>query len=42
MSDKIELKDKLAAVDMNYKGLWDEISDEQRKSIKSELFILNR
>ena len=42
MSEKIELKDKLAAVDMNYKGLWDEITDEQRKSLKSELFILNR
>ncbi len=42
MSDKIELKDKLAAVDMNYKGLWDEIDDDQRKSLKSELFILNR
>jgi hypothetical protein len=42
MTEKIELKDKLAAVDMNYKGLWDEITDEQRKSLKSELFILNR
>lgn len=42
MSEKIELKDKLAAVDMNYKGLWDEINDEQRKSLKQELFILNR
>ncbi len=42
MSDKIELKDKLAAVDMNYKGLWDEINDEQRKSLKQEFFILNR
>ncbi len=42
MSEKIELKDKLAAVDMNYKGLWDEITDEQRKSLKQELFILNR
>ena len=42
MSDKIELKDKLAAVDMNYKGLWDEIDDEQRKALKNEFFILNR
>jgi hypothetical protein len=42
MSEKIELKDKLAAVDMNYKGLWDEIDDDQRKSLKQELFILNR
>lgn len=42
MTEKIELKDKLAAVDMNYKGLWDEINDEQRKSLKQEFFILNR
>jgi hypothetical protein len=42
MSEKIELKDKLAAVDMNYKGLWDEIDDDQRKSLKNEFFILNR
>lgn len=42
MTDKIELKDKLAAVDMNYKGLWDEITDEQRKALKNEFFILNR
>lgn len=42
MSDKIELKEKLAAVDMNYKGLWDEMDDAQRKSLKQELFILNR
>ena len=42
MSEKIELKDKLAAVDLNSKGLWDEMDDTQRKSLKSELFILNR
>lgn len=42
MSEKIELKDKLAAVDMNYKGLWDELDEDQRKSLKSEFFILNR
>jgi hypothetical protein len=42
MSDKIELKEKLAAVDMNFKSLWDEIDDTQRKALKSELFILNR
>lgn len=42
MSEKIELKDKLAAVDLGAKSLWDEISDEQRKALKSELFILNR
>jgi len=42
MSEKIELKDKLAAVDMNYKGLWDEMDADQQKALKSELFILNR
>jgi hypothetical protein len=42
MSEKIELKDKLAAVDMNYKGLWDEIDETQRKALKQEFFILNR
>ena len=42
MSDKIELKEKLAAVDMNFKILWDEIDDAQRKALKGELYILNR
>ncbi len=42
MSEKIELKEKLAAVDMNIKSLWNEIDDDQRKSLKSELYILNR
>ena len=42
MSEKIELKDKLAAVDMAYKGLWDELDDVQHKAQKQELYILNR
>lgn len=42
MSDKIELKEKIAAVDVNYKSLWNEMNDEQRKALKNELFILNR
>lgn len=42
MSEKIELKEKLAAVDLNYKDLWNEIDDDQKKSLKQELFILNR
>jgi hypothetical protein len=42
MSEKIELKDKLAAVDLGAKTLWDDITDDQRKSLKSEMFILNR
>ena len=42
MSEKIELKEKLAAVDLNAKSLWDDMDDAQRKSLKQELFILNR
>ena len=42
MSEKIELKEKLAAVDLNAKSLWDDIDDDQRKALKSEFFILNR
>lgn len=42
MSEKIELKEKLAAVDMNFKTMWDEMDDEQRKSLKNEFYILNR
>jgi hypothetical protein len=42
MSDKIELKEKLAFVDMNVRQAWDEMTPEQQKSLKSEFFILNR
>jgi hypothetical protein len=42
MSEKIELKEKLAAVDQNVRELWDAMDAEQQKSLKSELFILNR
>ena len=42
MSDKIELKEKIAFVDMNIRAAWDEMTEEQRKSLKSEYFILNR
>lgn len=42
MSDKIELKEKLAAVDIGAKTLWDEMNEEQRKSLKQEFYILNR
>lgn len=42
MSDKIELKEKLSAVDQNVRELWDAMDDEQRKALKSEFFILNR
>lgn len=42
MSEKIELKEKLAAVDMNFRTLWDEMDAEQQKALKGEYFILNR
>ena len=39
---KVELKEKIAAVDLGAKDLWDELDDANRKALKSELFILNR
>jgi hypothetical protein len=42
MSEKIELKEKLAAIDVGYKGLWDEMDADQQKALKGEFFILNR
>jgi hypothetical protein len=42
MSDKIELKEKLAAVDLGAVSMWDEMSAEQQKALKNEFFILNR
>jgi hypothetical protein len=42
MSEKIELKEKIAAVDQNIRELWDALDTEQQKSLKSEFFILNR
>lgn len=42
MSEKIELKEKLAAVDMGMTSLWNELDDEQKKSLKNEFYILNR
>ena len=42
MTNKIELKEKLAAIDMNCKSLWNDLNDEQQKALKSEFFILNR
>ena len=37
---KLELKDILAAVDLDGKEVWDEINDEQKKSVV--FFTLNR
>jgi hypothetical protein len=42
MSEKVELKEKIAAVDQNIRELWDALDPEQQKSLKSEFFILNR
>ena len=42
MSEKIELKEKLAAVDMGARDMWDELDQDQQKALKSEFFILNR
>lgn len=42
MSEKIELKEKIAAVDQNVRELWDAMDAEQQKALKNELFILNR
>lgn len=42
MSEKIELKEKLQAVDQNVRELWDAMDTDQQKSLKQEFFILNR
>lgn len=42
MSEKIELKEKLSAVDQGIKELWDAMDADQQKALKSEMFILNR
>lgn len=40
MSEKLELKDILGALDCGAKEVWDELTDEQRKQIA--FFLLNR
>lgn len=42
MNTKIELKEKLAAVDLNAKSLWADMDEPNQKALKNELFILNR
>jgi len=42
MSEKVELKEKLQAVDQNIRELWDAMEPDQQKALKSEFFILNR
>lgn len=40
--EKVELKEKLMAVDHNIKELWDALDDENKKTLSREFFILNR
>lgn len=40
MSNKLELKDILGALDLGAKEVWDEFTDEQKKSVA--FFLLNR
>lgn len=40
MSDKLTIKDETAAIDMGARDLWDNFTDEQRKTIS--FFLLNR
>lgn len=42
MSEKVELKEKLQAVDQNIRELWDAMDADQQKALKNEFFILNR
>ena len=42
MSEKLELRDKLQAVDQNFRELWDELDEVQQKDLKNDFFILNR
>jgi hypothetical protein len=42
MSEKIELKEKLTAIDQNIRELWDAMDSDQQKALKNEFFILNR
>ena len=40
MSEKLELKDVLGALDLGAREVWDELSEEQKKSVA--FFLLNR
>ena len=37
--NKLPLKDVLAAIDMNAKNVWDELSDDERKQVS--FYLLN-
>jgi superfamily I DNA and/or RNA helicase len=42
MTQKLELKEVMAAVDLNARSMWDDLSEDEQKKVKKELFILNR
>lgn len=42
MTEKVELKEKLQAVDQNIRELWDAMDADNQKALKNEFFILNR
>ena len=42
MTDKLLLKEKITAVDLNIKELWDTLDPDQQKDLKGDFFILNR
>lgn len=40
--EKVELKEKIQAVDQNIRELWDAMDEDNRKALKNEFYILNR
>ena len=42
MSEKVELKEKIQAVDQNIRELWDALDEDNQKLLRKEFFILNR
>ena len=41
MQKKLPLKDVLAAIDLNAKNVWDELSDEERKQVSEKWFQID-
>lgn len=42
MEDKIDLTEIMALIDNNAKSAWDDFTEEQKKIVKKDFFILNR
>lgn len=42
MSEKVELSEKILAVDKNVREFWDALDETQQKALKGEFYILNR